>query len=174
MIRKLSGFALGAMISLGFGVAAADARPLRGASIASEDSVQLVRCTPESCEESERRFGPNPWLNGGGDSSRVYRRIQRDRDWRDNDRRYRRHEYRYRDRDDWDWRPRYHSGPSIDFWYYSEPRYVYPRYVEPRRYHRLSEAHYRWCERRWRSYRAYDNTYQPYHGPRRQCVSPYV
>jgi hypothetical protein len=34
-------------------------------------------------------------------------------------------------------------------------------------------AHVQWCYDRWRSYRSYDNTYQPYNGPRRQCVSPY-
>ncbi|MDX8500836.1 BA14K family protein [Mesorhizobium sp. VK4C] len=34
-------------------------------------------------------------------------------------------------------------------------------------------AHVRWCYNRYRSYRASDNTYQPYNGPRRQCVSPY-
>lgn len=39
--------------------------------------------------------------------------------------------------------------------------------------HGLSSAHVRWCQNRWRSYRASDNTYQPYHGPRRACVSPY-
>lgn len=36
-----------------------------------------------------------------------------------------------------------------------------------------SEAHYDWCYNRYRSYRASDNTFQPYHGPRRQCYSPY-
>jgi BA14K-like protein len=34
-------------------------------------------------------------------------------------------------------------------------------------------AHVQWCYDRWRSYRAYDNTYQPYNGPRQQCISPY-
>jgi hypothetical protein len=34
-------------------------------------------------------------------------------------------------------------------------------------------AHVRWCYNHYRSYRASDNTYQPYNGPRRQCVSPY-
>lgn len=29
-----------------------------------------------------------------------------------------------------------------------------------------------YCASRYRSYRAYDNTYQPTNGPRRQCVSP--
>jgi hypothetical protein len=39
--------------------------------------------------------------------------------------------------------------------------------------YRGGSAHTRWCYDRYRSYRAYDNTYQPYNGPRRQCVSPY-
>ncbi|WP_028034704.1 BA14K family protein [Chelativorans sp. J32] len=34
-------------------------------------------------------------------------------------------------------------------------------------------AHVQWCYNRYRSYRPSDNTYQPYNGPRRQCVSPY-
>lgn len=36
-----------------------------------------------------------------------------------------------------------------------------------------SSAHYEWCQNRYRSYRASDNTFQPNNGPRRQCVSPY-
>lgn len=31
-----------------------------------------------------------------------------------------------------------------------------------------------WCAERYRSYRPSDNTFQPNHGPRRQCVSPYL
>lgn len=34
-------------------------------------------------------------------------------------------------------------------------------------------AHVDWCYDRYRSYRAWDNTFQPYEGPRRQCYSPY-
>ncbi len=34
-------------------------------------------------------------------------------------------------------------------------------------------AHERWCYNRYRSYRAWDNTFQPYNGPRQQCYSPY-
>lgn len=57
-------------------------------------------------------------------------------------------------------------------------RHVYvPRYRKPSRVHpriiRLSHAHLRWCDARYRSYRHSDNTFQPYHGPRKQCVSPY-
>ncbi|WP_246752887.1 BA14K family protein [Sinorhizobium sp. BG8] len=35
-------------------------------------------------------------------------------------------------------------------------------------------AHVNWCANRYRSYRAYDNTFQPYNGPRQQCYSPYM
>ena len=31
------------------------------------------------------------------------------------------------------------------------------------------DSHVQWCYDHYRSYRAYDNTYQPYNGPRRQC-----
>ncbi len=34
-------------------------------------------------------------------------------------------------------------------------------------------AHLAWCSDRYRSYRAYDNSYTPYRGGRRECVSPY-
>ncbi|WP_082047087.1 BA14K family protein [Mesorhizobium sp. LCM 4577] len=37
----------------------------------------------------------------------------------------------------------------------------------------VSSRHVRWCYDHYRSYRASDNTFQPYHGPRRQCRSPY-
>lgn len=43
--------------------------------------------------------------------------------------------------------------------------------VRPAR--RLTAAHIEWCFDHYRSYRAYDNTYQPYDGPREQCWSPY-
>lgn len=50
-----------------------------------------------------------------------------------------------------------------------------PRYYAPApRYYAGGNAHTRWCYARYRSYRAYDNTYQPYYGPRRLCVSPYL
>ena len=37
----------------------------------------------------------------------------------------------------------------------------------------MGRAHVEWCYDRYRSYRDWDNTYQPYGGPRRQCYSPY-
>jgi hypothetical protein len=33
--------------------------------------------------------------------------------------------------------------------------------------------HYSWCADRYRSYNWRSNTFQPYHGPRQQCYSPY-
>lgn len=53
--------------------------------------------------------------------------------------------------------------------YYGDDR----RYYNDRRYYRTRGSHADWCYARYRSYRAYDNTYQPYNGGRRQCVSPY-
>jgi BA14K-like protein len=59
--------------------------------------------------------------------------------------------------------------------YYGGPGYHDPYYA-PRRYYRAPVAgntHVRWCYARYRSYRAWDNSFQPYNGPRRQCYSPY-
>lgn len=41
------------------------------------------------------------------------------------------------------------------------------------RYRDYGNAHVEWCYARYRSYREWDNTFQPYNGPRRQCASPY-
>ena len=41
-------------------------------------------------------------------------------------------------------------------------------------YHGHRSAHVDWCLRRYRSYDVHSNTFQPYHGPRRACRSPYA
>ncbi|KSV85059.1 hypothetical protein N183_01110 [Sinorhizobium sp. Sb3] len=46
-----------------------------------------------------------------------------------------------------------------------------PRYERPAPVY--GSRHVQWCANRYRSYRAYDNSYQPYGGPRQQCYSPY-
>ncbi|MCO5732498.1 BA14K family protein [Rhizobium sp. SSA_523] len=38
----------------------------------------------------------------------------------------------------------------------------------------LSEAHLDWCSSRYRSYRPRDNSYTPFSGGRRECVSPFT
>ncbi|RKE85880.1 BA14K family protein [Rhizobium sp. AG855] len=37
----------------------------------------------------------------------------------------------------------------------------------------INPQHYQWCQNRYRSYDSYSNTFQPYNGPRQQCLSPY-
>lgn len=67
------------------------------------------------------------------------------------------------------------SGPSYygDPYYYGDaaPRVIYR--PAPRVYRSGGSAHVQWCYDHYRSYRQWDNTYQPYYGPRKQCVSPY-
>lgn len=46
-----------------------------------------------------------------------------------------------------------------------------PRYAPPQAYE--AQDHVAWCYSQYRSYRASDNTFQPYGGPRQPCVSPY-
>lgn len=60
--------------------------------------------------------------------------------------------------------------------------YPVPIYKAPRRwpvpvvrtYRARSAAHVEWCAARYRSYDVRTDTFQPYHGPRRHCRSPYV
>ncbi|TIX94479.1 MAG: BA14K family protein, partial [Mesorhizobium sp.] len=60
----------------------------------------------------------------------------------------------------------YYNNGYYNNGYYAQPRRIY-------RTQRLSSAHVQWCYDRYRSYRAWDNTFQPYNGPRQQCWSPY-
>jgi len=74
---------------------------------------------------------------------------------------------------------RYHNG----YWYplaafaagaiiggaIAQPR---PAPVAPRAAG-LNPRHYDWCNARYRSYDSRSNTFQPYNGPRQQCLSPY-
>ena len=74
------------------------------------------------------------------------------------------------------------TGPEIYYSYHYDqiPGYPVPIFPSVRppvvvqpvaRY--VSSPHIAWCHARYRSYRAYDNSFQPYHGGRRQCWSPY-
>ena len=69
-------------------------------------------------------------------------------------------------------------GPYSGPYYYGSTRYYARRYYYPGTYYYPrayygGNGHVRWCFARYRSYRAYDDTFQPYYGPRRACVSPY-
>ena len=116
--------------------------------------------------------------NWRGDGWRGNRHWRGDRDWRGDgwrgDRHWRRgwrdDGWRYRHRPRWGNSGVYFglglgSGMLYDDYYY-RPR---PRiYRAPR-----ASGHVQWCYARYRSYRAWDNTFQPNYGPRRQCISPY-
>jgi hypothetical protein len=114
------------------------------------------------------------WRNGGD-----YRRggfyVQNGRGWYNGHRGYRNYRNGYRRHGDW-WFPAgaFIAGAIIGGALADPgPTYYEPRPVYRRVYRGYSNAHVQWCFDRYRSYRAYDNTFQPYHGPRQQCYSPY-
>ncbi|MDQ0559729.1 hypothetical protein QO004_001511 [Rhizobium mesoamericanum] len=71
-----------------------------------------------------------------------------------------------------------HYGPYLAPYYGSSYRYQHRPYgYRPYREYEPSVAyeggsHMSWCFARYRTYRAFDNTFQPYYGPRLQCVGP--
>ncbi|AHF84536.1 membrane protein [Rhizobium leguminosarum bv. trifolii WSM1689] len=133
--------------------------------------IMTVACNPYSIVCSGDRDNRRSDRNRDRDNDRAR---YRDRD-RDNDRdrySYRERRYDRDDRDGWDRRydRRYRrydnngaiigglaAGALIGGIIASQPR--------PRAY----SSHAEYCYSRYRSYRAYDNTYQPNYGPRRQC-----
>jgi hypothetical protein len=108
--------------------------------------------------------------NAGGVNILVYERYQRVTILSRHHHGFRPHGYRLR-------RPGYvfHNG----LWF--SPRSMRAGVIVdvpiPRRhvvhYGGLGSHHYNWCADRYRSYHWRSNTFQPYHGPRRQCHSPY-
>lgn len=121
------------------------------------------------------------WQGGDRFERRSERRWDRDRRddrrWdRDRDRRayyrgyrgYRDYRPGYRRYDDGFWYPgaAFITGAIIGGAIASQPA---PR-VRSRNY---GSDHVQWCYDRYRSYRASDNSFQPYNGPRRECRSPY-
>lgn len=156
MNKFLSILAVAATLGLGSIGAASAAGPATMAPKAATGS-DLVTEVQNPCG----RYGcRDPWAYGGGrhygDSSRTYRRHWDRGDWR------------YRDRDRYH---RRHYRPAPSFGIYIQPP-VAPRYV-PSPVYRQGNSHVAWCSSRYRSYRAWDNSWQPYHGPRRICVSPF-
>lgn len=164
---ELSSLARAGLLALGLVAGmplAASAGPVALGQMAapqvSTEATPVQFCGNGDCRRYDRREG---WRGEGwrGDG------------WRGRDDNWRRHYRPYR--------PNYFGGSGIYFnfgvpaYRYYEPRYYQPRYYEPRRVYRsgVSSPHARWCYNRYRSYRAWDNTFQPYNGPRQQCWSPY-
>ncbi|KKX34316.1 BA14K family protein [Rhizobium sp. LC145] len=119
------------------------------------------------------------YINRGGGLEYGDRRYWRNRDrhWR-GDRRHWRSDRRYW-RDDRRWRrhrDRSNFGAALGGFAAGAiigGALAQPRYAPAPRYSGGGSAHVNWCYSRYRSYRPYDNTFQPYNGPRRQCYSPY-
>lgn len=137
------------------------------------------------------------------DDARIWRYRDRGRNWdrgrdvrrwdRRDARRWDRRDVRRWDRRDvrrWDRRDRYGWYRGHRGYRYARPGYRYHdgfwfplaafgagvaigSVVTPQRGYVGGDAHTRWCANRYVSYRPYDNTFQPYNGPRRQCISPY-
>lgn len=57
---------------------------------------------------------------------------------------------------------------------HTRPRYVVRRPYPHAKVINVGALHVRWCHAKYRSYRASDNTFQPYHGHRKRCHSPYA
>lgn len=111
---------------------------------------------------------------------------RRDRDWRGTDRGPRNRDRFVRRGDDYyyrghrgyrNYRPGYRQ---YNGWWFPPAAFIAGAIIggaianePPIQYRPRGDAHVSWCYNRYRSYRASDNTFQPYNGPRRQCVSPY-
>lgn len=183
LLSSLCATALAASMAV-VGVMPANAGPAFVPRAAPEQSdVIKAQTTYDQIYLNKRR-------NWDGREMRGWRGDRRDfrRDWRGDRRDYRRgwrdREYSsYRGyRGYRDYRPGYRRHG--DFWF---PAAAFlagalvtgaiansgPRYAPGARYVQGGSAHVRWCYGRYRSYRASDNTFQPYNGYRQQCVSPY-
>ncbi|MCV3735467.1 BA14K family protein (plasmid) [Rhizobium sp. TRM96647] len=136
---------------------------------AGESGVDLVRCEGRHCRD--RR----DWKRDHRDARRDWQRDRRQAR-RDYNRGYRNgyynghRGYRYA-------RPgyRYHDGYWFPLAAFATGAIIGGAITAPRApaYSGGGSAHTQWCYNRYRSYRAYDNTFQPYNGPRQQCYSPY-
>ncbi|WP_310416837.1 BA14K family protein [Mycoplana sp. BE70] len=106
----------------------------------------------------------------GHDRRHDYRRAPPRHGWHNGHRGYRDHRPGYRRHNDGWWYPlaAFGAGAIIGGAIASPPRYAPP---PPRS--NYASAHVEWCASRYRTYRAYDNTYVPQVGYRAKCVSPY-
>lgn len=166
-----SGLLAAGLLSCILAPMAAEAMPMPPVKAPASDVTQV-----RDSDNPPSMTGSELWLRNHGFIRRGDRHWNGNRQWDNGDRHWRRDSNRGRD-DSWRYRRHYRGGSGFYFGLGVVPSYNYyvaPRYAAPRRQYRAtSSAHVRWCYDRYRSYRAWDNTYQPYNGPRRQCRSPY-
>lgn len=64
-----------------------------------------------------------------------------------------------------------HYVRYADGWYYPQDAFKPVKLAADKVKEGVPMEHVRYCEARYRSYRASDNTFQPYHGSRQECFS---
>ncbi len=187
-MNKLTSILTAAAMSVGVmsaGTVPGYSAPFLPLSVESPSNIQRV-------DEDNRAGRPRYWPpanyhrgDGGYRGDRGYRANRGDGGYR-SDRGYRGDRYRYDGyRGD---RYRYNGHRGYRYYrpgyrYYNDAWFPLAAFgtgliignaiSQPAPVYRTGSSHAEWCFNRYRSYRAYDNTYQPYGGPRRQCISPY-
>ncbi|KSV79969.1 hypothetical protein N185_02195 [Sinorhizobium sp. GW3] len=161
-MKKIGIVVLAAITALS-GITPANALPAVAIERVQKSDVQLVQHREWNGGHHRRR--PPGWHGGyrprpGWDGGYRYGYYNGHRGYR-----YERYGYR-RHNDGW-WYPlaAFGTGVIIGGAIAAPPARRYETGVNPR--------HADWCYARYRSYRAWDNSFQPYGGPRQQCYSPY-
>ncbi|MBA5802680.1 BA14K family protein [Rhizobium changzhiense] len=161
--------------------------PASAAPVFVPSPMLSAQPAPQSTDARIMTVACNPYsivCSRDGDNRRSYRNRDRDND-RDRDRRsYRERRY---DRDDrYGWDRRYDRGDRYGWDRRYDRRYrrhdnsgaiigglaagaLIGGIIASQPRARAYSSHAEYCYSRYRSYRAYDNTYQPNYGPRRQC-----
>ena len=168
-MKKIGIVVLAAITALS-GITPANALPAVAIERVQKSDVELVRDRGWHGDRDYRRY-PRGWRDDyrpryrpgyregwhGGDRYGYYRGY----------RGYRSERYGYRRHNDGWWYPlaAFGAGVVIGGAIAAPPARRYETGVNPR--------HADWCYSRYRSYRAWDNSFQPYGGPRQQCLSPY-
>jgi len=124
---------------------------------ADQSLVQVKSRCPRCYRGGNRSYGKRHYSNRNYGKRHYSNRKSGKRHYSNRHSKSRRHNYNYY-YDDWWWGPGLFFGGAL----------LYQPY-----YRSYANDHVAWCYRRYRSYRASDNTFQPYHGPRRPCISPY-
>lgn len=150
-----------AVVSLGLSMVATSLTP------AAAFNVPVPIARPSADVEQVQYRPPPPHYRGDWPRDRRYNWQQDNRaryGWYKGHRGYR------------DYRPGYRRH-SDGYWYplaaFAIGAIIGGAMNAPRAAPRMTSSHVRWCESRYRTYRAYDNTYVPRAGVRAQCMSPY-
>jgi hypothetical protein len=159
-MKKLAIIALAAVTAFA-GTAPASALPLAGGVSAGQSGASLVQQVQyRDHDRWDRHDRRDRWDR---------RDDRRDRyGWYNGHRGYRDHRPGYRRHSDGYWYPLAALGAAAII-----GGVIAAQPSRPRVEAGINPRHIEWCSVRYRSYRSYDNTYQPNYGARQQCYSPY-